>query len=90
MGDSSSFRRIEDARPIEKIRALEQDLGAVVLVLEPAYRPAVLTNDQLKRLAELEQELQVALVAYEPGYGIRAPLPGEESLEMDCNLDEAD
>jgi hypothetical protein len=90
MVDSSSFRRIEDPRQIEKIRALERDLGVVVLVLEPKYRPAVLTNEQLKRLAELEQELRVALVAYEPGYEIRAPLPEEESLEMDCTLDEAD
>lgn len=90
MVDSSSFRRIEDPRQIEKIRALEQDLGVVVLVMEPAYRPAVLTNDQLKRLAQLEQDLGVALVAYEPGYELRAPRLEEASEEMECHLDEGD
>lgn len=85
MGDSISFKRIEDPRQIEKIRALERELGAVVLVLEPHYRPAVLTNDQLKRVAELERELSVALVAYEPAVAVHAAVLGEG-----CNLDEGD
>jgi hypothetical protein len=85
MGDSISFKRIEDPRQIEKIRALERELGAVVVVLEPQYRPAVLTNDQLKQVAELERELSVVLVAYVPTVAVHAAV-----LDEGSNLDEGD
>ena len=78
MIEPSSIKRIDDPQHLEKIRALEQELGIVLLALEPRFYPATLSKEQQERLRALERELSVVLVAYEPAYVIRAPLQEEE------------
>jgi hypothetical protein len=50
---------------LEKVRALEDEIGTYVIALEPAYRIADLSEEKLKKLQALEKELGVTLLAYE-------------------------
>ena len=50
---------------LDKVRALEQELGTYVVALEPAVPLAKLTDEQLKRLQAVEAELGVVLLAYQ-------------------------
>jgi hypothetical protein len=53
-----------DEAEVERIRQMEEQLGTLILALEPHYPPAELTSEQLDRLRALEQELGVVLIAY--------------------------
>ena len=55
-----------DASSVSKIKALEQDIGKLVLALEPRVQVAKLQQAQLDRVQRLEKELGVILLAYEP------------------------
>ena len=54
-----------DTETIDKIQAMEEELGHSILALEPYYPPAKLTDVQVSRLKALEQELGVVLLAYQ-------------------------
>jgi hypothetical protein len=54
-----------DATQIESLKALESELGKVVVAVEPVARPAKLSQDQLQRLQAAETELGVILLALE-------------------------
>jgi hypothetical protein len=56
-----------DPGRLEKVRKLEEELGAYVVALEPEFRLAELTTEQLARLEVAEKELGVVLLAYEGG-----------------------
>ena len=51
---------------MQKIEALESELGAVVVAYEPSYEPARLSDSQVARLRDLESELGLILVAFSP------------------------
>lgn len=53
-----------DAEALDKVRALEDTLGAYVVALEPDYPLADLSDDELAQLQELERALGVVLLAY--------------------------
>ncbi len=53
-----------DERAIRRVQSLEEEMEAVVLVMEQRYPHAVLTPEQLARIQTLEAELGVVLVAY--------------------------
>ena len=54
-----------DDTAVRDIRSLEDDLGRVVVALQPPKTPAALSDDDLARLQEVEQRLGVVIVAYE-------------------------
>jgi hypothetical protein len=56
-----------DPARLEKVCKLEEELGAYVVALEPAFRLAELTAEQIDRLEAAEKELGVVLLAYESG-----------------------
>jgi len=49
---------------LQKLQALEGQLGCCVVAFEPAPRPARLTDAQLTELRAMEKELKALLVAY--------------------------
>ena len=53
-----------DNTGLEKLKALEGQLGCNVLAFEPPPRPARLTDAQLVEIRALEKELKAILVAY--------------------------
>ena len=54
-----------DRERLEKVRALEAEIGVCVVALEQEFRLADISEAQLKRLQEAEKELGVVLLAYE-------------------------
>jgi hypothetical protein len=58
------YAELDKAR-LEKVRALEEELGSYVVAFEPKIPFARLTQDQLKRLQAAEDELGVVLLAYD-------------------------
>jgi hypothetical protein len=56
-------KKLDDAA-LGKVKALESHLGCCVVALEPAPRPAKLTDAQLVELRAMEKELKAVLVAY--------------------------
>jgi hypothetical protein len=54
---------LDEAR-LAKLRALEDDLGVCLVALEPAYRLAKLSEDELKAIKAGEDEMEVVLLAY--------------------------
>lgn len=52
-----------DEQAVKRVKAIEEELGMVVLVMEPHYPAAQLTDDQVQRLQQLEDELGVLLLA---------------------------
>lgn len=61
-------RRMTVAKLSEKelaqVQAMEEQLGALVVALEPQYKMAALEEDQLNQLRELEESMGVILLAY--------------------------
>ncbi len=55
-----------DQERLQKLKALEQELGAWVVAVEPQATVAELPPDKLRRLQQAEQELGVILLAYNP------------------------
>ena len=53
-----------DDPTLDKIKAMEEELGHPIVALEPYYPPAQLSDQQLQKLKSLEQELGVVLLAY--------------------------
>ena len=49
---------------LNKIRALEAEIGKVVVAVEPPPQVAKLTREQLNQLRQIEQEMGVVMVAY--------------------------
>ena len=64
--DPVAERRLDQER-LQKLKALEQELGAWVVAVEPQATVAELPPDKLKRLQQAEQELGVILLAYNSG-----------------------
>jgi hypothetical protein len=60
-----NFKKIQDEKCIEKIRAIEEELGVVLIATEPKLYNATLTEQQIERLRMVERELGVVLLAYE-------------------------
>lgn len=50
----------------QQLQALEQELSAHILALEPKVSLLDLSAAQLSRLKEVEEQLGVVLVAYQP------------------------
>jgi hypothetical protein len=53
-----------DEDSLEKLKVMEEELGACILALEPKYPVAKLTPPQVQKLQALEKELGVVLLAY--------------------------
>ncbi len=53
-----------DEQRLAKLKALEQELGTVVVAVEPQTQVAELPPDKLRRLQEAEKEMGVILLAY--------------------------
>lgn len=54
-----------DDEGITKLSALEQELGAHIMALEPSIKLADLSPAQLERVQAVEEELGVTLLIYE-------------------------
>ena len=54
-----------DEAKLARLRALENELGTVIVALEPQHPLAALSDAQLNRLRALEQEMGVVLLVYE-------------------------
>jgi hypothetical protein len=54
-----------DDEGITKLSALEQELGAHIMALEPSIKLAVISTSQLDKIQALEAELGVTLLVYE-------------------------
>ncbi len=55
-----------DGARMAKLHAIEKELGAWVVAVEPQAQVANLSDEQLKRLQAAEKELGVILLAYQP------------------------
>ena len=53
-----------DQRSLADLQQLEQELGIVLVAVEPDPAPAQLNEEALKRLQALEQQTGKVLVAY--------------------------
>lgn len=53
-----------DSQGMARLKALEQELGAVVVAVEPEVQVAELTPDKLRRLQQAEEEMGMILLAY--------------------------
>ena len=51
-------------KDLDKIRALEEEIGKVVLAVEPQPQYASLSDEQLDRLRKIEAEMGVVMVAF--------------------------
>jgi hypothetical protein len=56
-------KKLDDAG-LQKLKALESQLGCNVVAFEPPPRPARLTDAQLVEIRALEKDLKAVLVAY--------------------------
>lgn len=56
--------QLDEAR-LNKVYALEKELGVWVVALEPEVQLAKLSGEQLEKLQAKEKELGVVLLAYE-------------------------
>lgn len=54
-----------EGEALEKVQALEGELGKVVVAYQPAPRLARLTPEQLQRMQQLEVEFGIVLMAYD-------------------------
>lgn len=50
---------------VERIRELEQELNRHIMAFEPGLDIAALSEEQIARIAALEEELGVTLLVYE-------------------------
>lgn len=53
-----------DQLTLDKITVMEEEFGHSIVALEPYFPPADLTEEQVRKLKVLEQELGVVLLAY--------------------------
>ncbi len=51
-------------KELARVQAMEEQLGALVVALEPQYKMASLEEEQLDQLRELEESMGVILLAY--------------------------
>jgi len=58
------LKKLKDEN-VTSIRALERELGVVVLAIEPKLHLADLSDQQLERLRKAEKELGGVLIAYD-------------------------
>jgi hypothetical protein len=58
-----TYADLDDAG-LKKVRAMEEQLASVVIVMERLIPAASLSEEQLKQIQSLEKELGVVLVAY--------------------------
>ena len=54
-----------DRARLDKVRALEAEMGICLVALEREFHLADLSEEQLKRLQAAEKEMGVVLLAYE-------------------------
>ena len=50
---------------LKKLTALEEQMGTLILAVEPVYPLAQLSEEQIKRVQALEEELNVVLLAFQ-------------------------
>lgn len=55
---------LEEAE-IRRIQEMEESMGSLIVALEPHYPLAELSVEQVSRLKQLEEELEVVLIAYQ-------------------------
>ncbi len=55
-----------DEAGMQKVQALEEQTGAVVLVMEKIHPLAKINDTQVMKIQELEKDLGVILIAYQP------------------------
>jgi hypothetical protein len=55
-----------DDAGLEKLQRMEEAYGTLILALEPHYPLAELSEEQVNTLSQLEEELGVVLIAYQP------------------------
>ena len=55
-----------DEKGVKEIRALEKDIGKRLLAFYTPPEAAPLTQDEKKKIEDLEKKLCVRIVAYEP------------------------
>lgn len=53
-----------DDTSLERVQQMEEAYGTLILALEPHYPLAELSQEQVNKLRELEDELGVVLIAY--------------------------
>lgn len=53
-----------DEDSLNRLHTLEDQMGSVILAVEPAYSIAELSEDQIRQLQSLEKALGVILLAY--------------------------
>lgn len=53
------------SQQLEKVQSLENDLGALLLALEPKYDLAQLESESVQKVKALEEELGIVLLAYQ-------------------------
>ncbi len=56
--------RLDDAA-LDELRHLEEEMGTVLVALNPAPTLAELSDDKLERLRQAESRLGVVMVAYD-------------------------
>jgi hypothetical protein len=54
-----------DEDGLKKLTALEEQMGTMILAVEPVYPLAKLSDEQVKRIQALEDELRVVLLAFQ-------------------------
>jgi hypothetical protein len=50
---------------LKKLTTLEEQMGTLILAVEPVYPLAKLSDEQIKRIQALEEELNVVLLAFQ-------------------------
>ena len=55
-----------DTRSLDRVRAMEQELGSVIIAYKAETPFSHLSEEQLRALRKLEEELGVVLLAYKP------------------------
>ncbi len=58
------FANLDDD-DLKKLTALEEQMGTLILAVEPVYPLAKLSGEQVKRIQALEEELNVVLLAFQ-------------------------
>jgi hypothetical protein len=64
MARNLSPARLDDST-LAEIRSLENEMGKVLVALDPVPGYAELSADELQKLRDVEQRLGVVMVAYE-------------------------
>ena len=54
-----------DEKSLKRVQQMEEQMGTLIIALEPHIPLAELSDDQVKRLNSLEEELGVVLIAYQ-------------------------